>query len=110
MWKEDERKFVSVDEGTPRRLLRILGADDVGQPFPVGGRVLAADVGKAVYDVDGVVQVENAEQRDSRVLTNAQLHMLMVLNEATEQTRRHNDDKRTLLARLEAANEDRDPV
>lgn len=31
------------------------------------GRVLPSDVGKRVYRVDGILQVENNEQRDSRL-------------------------------------------
>lgn len=35
------------------------------------GRVLSRDVGKRVYDVDGVIQVENDEQRDRRQAADA---------------------------------------
>lgn len=31
------------------------------------GRVCPSDIGKRVYLVDGIVQVENNEQRDSRL-------------------------------------------
>ena len=41
-----------------------------GRTWPVSGfigRVLLRDVGKRVYHVDGILQVENDEQRDARV-------------------------------------------
>jgi hypothetical protein len=31
------------------------------------GRVLPGDVGKRIYKVDGIYQVENNEQRDARI-------------------------------------------
>lgn len=72
--------------GMRPRLLLTLGPEHVGkrsigaakcprcghleQPIPIGdaiGRVQPGDVGKRVYDVDGVIQVENNEQRDAHL-------------------------------------------
>ena len=35
------------------------------------GRIILRDVGKRVYDVDGVIQVENEIQRDERIAREA---------------------------------------
>ena len=68
----------------PRKLLIELGPEHIGRsmiprtcthcgksdPIMLGnvlGRVLPSDVGKRVYNVDGVVQVENDQQRDKRL-------------------------------------------
>lgn len=67
-------------------LIHVLTAADVGKrrirrpdcgccgqrrpPIDIGsaiGEVQAIDVGKRVYDVDGVIQVENDNQRDARI-------------------------------------------
>jgi hypothetical protein len=36
------------------------------------GRVLKTDIGKRVYRVNGILQVENNEQRDRRLKKNAE--------------------------------------
>lgn len=53
-----------------RQLLHTIDENDLHlQPLYIRsaiGHIQPIDVGKRVYDVDGIVQVENAEQRDKR--------------------------------------------
>lgn len=53
---------------------RFLGIIDRARaPHPLGGLTTECDIGKAVYEVeDGIIQIENNEQRDSRVARLAQ--------------------------------------
>jgi hypothetical protein len=66
-----------------RRYLGTISAEDVGKhrymalPGTIGrlleamGQILPGDVGKQYFDVGGVVQVENDEQRDRRIAETA---------------------------------------
>ena len=61
---------------TNRAMVHEVALQDVGKPFSridrrfIGGgwgRVLSVDVGKRIYDVGGVLQIENVAQRDERL-------------------------------------------
>ena len=80
-----------------RRLKWIIDDSDVGARHPTGGLITSGDIGKAVYDVDGVVQVENNDQLAARETTNSQLQRLQDLRDLIEDQRAHNQRLRRYL-------------
>ena len=53
----------------PPQLVRTVSKSDVGKPILGGfiGAIQKQDVGKRVYRVGGILQIENNEQRDRRL-------------------------------------------
>ena len=78
-----------------RRLLGLI--DAAGQHHPLGGLTLDCDLGKAIWKVDGVVQVESNSQLAARRTTNSQLQRLQDLQDLIKDQRAHNQRLRRYL-------------
>jgi hypothetical protein len=53
---------------------RICGSTAVINTTDVMGRILSLDVGKRIYDIDGIYYVENQEQLEARLKRNKEDH------------------------------------